>query len=227
MNDQKSYNFRNILLLSAACVLVMFAVSGYVWFQIPDGEQVCIHWNALGECDGYGSKFMGIFLMPLITLVLSGLLLLLPRIDPRALHLAQSRKAYMVVWATLLLFFLALHGLLMIDLLGGDANISLYMPLLLGLMFIVIGSYLGKVRSNFFFGIRTPWTLSSELAWEKTHQLGGKLFILLGALLMVGSIIFTGPLWVALLLGGVFMLVFFLMGYSYYIWKSDPDAHSR
>ena len=180
---------RNVLLLSAGVVLVMFALSGYVWTQIPAGEQVCVHWNALGECDRYGSKFAGIMLMPIVATALAGLLALIPQIDPRAAHIAQSRRAYAVVWGATLVFTLVLHGALMIELLGHDARLSTYLPLLVGLLFIAIGSVMGQVRSNYFFGIRTPWTLSSELSWRKTHQLGGKLFILEGLLIAAAAVV--------------------------------------
>ena len=227
MKSERNLSMRRVLLLSAGVVLVMLAISSYVWTQIPAGEQVCVHWNAAGECDGYGSKFVGIFLMPIVVAGMVGMFTLIPRIDPRATHIAQSRKAYTVVWVTMLLFFLALHTVLMIELLGHDANIGSYVPLLVGLMFVVIGSYLGRIRSNYFFGIRTPWTLSSELSWNKTHRLGGKLFVLQGVLFMAGAILLAGEVWVYLLLGSSLVLVTVLMAYSYIVWKGDAEAHAH
>jgi uncharacterized membrane protein len=217
---------KTMLLLSGAVVLVMVAISGYVWAQIPAGEQVCTHWNAAGECDDTGSKFVGIFLMPIVAAATAGLFALIPRIEPRAAHLAQSRKAYVAIWTVMLLFFLALHAVLMLELLGHDANMVAYWPFLVGLMFVVIGSNLHHVRSNYLFGIRTPWTLSSELSWQKTHRLGGKLFVLLGLLLMVGVIILKGQVLVYLLLGGSLAIVAILVVYSYIVWKGDTDARA-
>lgn len=78
---------------------------------------MCVHWNATGVCDDYGSKFTGIFLMPLITLGLTGLFAVIPRIEPRASNIAQSRKAYLAVWSVLLLFLLVFHSVLMLNLL--------------------------------------------------------------------------------------------------------------
>ena len=227
MKSEQDLKMRNVLLLSAGVVLVMFAISSYVWFQIPPGEKVCTHWNAAGECDGYGSKFVGIFLMPIIVAGMVGLFTLIPRIDPRATHIAQSRKAYVAVWATMLLFFLALHSVLMLELLGHDANIGSVTPLLVGLMLVVIGSYLGKIQSNYFFGIRTPWTLSSELSWNKTHRLGGKLLVLQGLLFVASVILFAREVWAYLLLGSSLVVVAVLMIYSYLIWKSDANARSH
>ena len=227
MNSKPNYGFRNILLLSGIVLLAMFAISGYVWTRLPAGEKVCTHWNAAGECDGYGSKFVGILLLPIAAAGMAGVFTLMPRIDPRAVHIAQSRKAYTVVWGTMLLFFLALYIVLMLDLLGYDAHIGSYWPLLVGLMFVVIGYYLDKIKSNFFFGIRTPWTLSSELAWNKTHRLGGKLFVLQGLVFMAGAIVLTGKVWAYLLLGSNLVMVVILMIYSYSIWKGDLEAHAH
>ena len=227
MTSEKSLTMRNLLLLSAGVVLVMFAISGYVWTQVPAGEKVCTHWNAAGECDGYGSKFVGIFLLPIAAAGVMGLFTLIPRIEPRATHIAQSRKAYTAVWATMLLFCLALHIVLMLELLGYDANIGSYVPLLVGLMLVVTGSYLGKVQSNFFFGIRTPWTLSSELSWSKTHKLGGRLLILQGLLFMASVAIKKGEVWVYVLLGSSLVVVATLMIYSYLVWKGDTDVRSH
>jgi len=164
MNRQKNPSMRTMLLASTAAVLVMFAISAYVWTRIPAGEVVCTHWNAAGECDDHGSKFVGILLLPIVTVGMAGLFALIPRIEPRAAHLAQSSKAYAVIWAALLLTFLALHTILMLDILGYDAGIDTTMPILVGLMFVLIGGSLGHIRSNYLIGIRTPWTLSSELS---------------------------------------------------------------
>jgi uncharacterized membrane protein len=227
MNRTQNPSIGTMLLVSGAIVLIMFAISAYVWTQIPAGESVCTHWNAAGECDDYGSKFVGILLMPIITVGLAGLFALIPRIEPRAAHMAQSSKAYAVVWATLLLTFLALHTILMLDILGYDAGIDTYMPILVGLMFVLIGGSLGHVRSNYFFGIRTPWTLSSEVSWDKTHRLGGKLFVILGLILLVMPLVVTGEAWVYGLMGGILATVVVLAAYSYVIWKSDPDARAK
>ena len=95
------------------------------------------------------------------------------------------------------------------------------MAFLMGALFMVIGNYLGKVRSNFIFGIRTPWTLSSEDAWDKTHRLGGWLFFVTGLLIFLSGL-FSENGWIfVMLLGGFFLAIIFLFGYSYWIWKQD------
>ena len=227
MIHKQTPSTKTMLLVSGAVILVMFAISAYVWTRIPAGQYVCTHWNASGECDDTGSKFVGILLLPIVSVAMVGLFALIPRIEPRAANMAQSSRAYAVVWAALLLYFLALHAILMLDILGYDAGIGTYMPILVGLMFVLIGGSLGHVRSNHFFGIRTPWTLSSDLAWDKTHQLGGKLFVVLGLIFTVAPFIVTGDVWIYGLLGGILVLVVALAAYSYVVWKGDPDARTK
>ncbi len=226
MRDKQNNNSRNLKLISSVIVLIMFVVSIYAWTQIPAGEKICTHWNAAGKCNDYGSKFVGIFLIPIIAAGMAGLFPLLLRIDPRAANIARSRKAYTTVCVTILLFFMVLHCFLILNILGSGININLYLPLLVGLMLIVIGSYLGKIRSNYFFGIRTPWTLSSELSWNKTHRLGSKLMILQGIICIVGKIFFPSEVWVYLLLSSTLVIGIIITTYSYFIWKSDSNVHT-
>jgi len=218
---------RTLLTVSGIVVVAMLAISVYVWTQIPAGASVCTHWNAAGECDGHGSKFVGIVLMPIIAVALVGLFVLIPRLEPRAANLAKSSKAYNIVWAATLVFFLGIHVATLLEILGYDANIGRTVPMLVGLMFVLIGSSLGQVHSNYFVGIRTPWTLTSDLAWEKTHRLGGRLFVILGLLLAIAPWIVAGEVWVIVLLAGILAMVIGLVAYSYVVWRGDPEAHPQ
>ncbi|MHB1319708.1 MAG: SdpI family protein [Anaerolineae bacterium] len=224
MNDTQPVSIRTNLIVSAIAILVMLAVSSYAWFRLPDGVPVCTHWNAAGVCDGWGSKATGLFLMPAVVAGVAGLFAVIPRIDPRAANIAKSRTAYTAVWVTMLLFFVVLHGIVTLNLLGYKADIGAVMPVLTGVMFVAIGSVMGRVKSNYFFGIRTPWTLASELSWEKTHRLGGSLFIVEGVLIGLGSLLFPGEVWVYLLLGSIVVMLVTVTVYSYVVWRSDPSV---
>ncbi|MBN1247254.1 MAG: SdpI family protein [Anaerolineae bacterium] len=221
--ERPSGGYGTHLLVSGAVVLVMVAVSGYAWTQIPAGTAVCTHWNAAGVCDGWGSRFTGLFLMPIVVAAVVGLFAIIPRIDPRAAHIAASRTAYTVVWLAMLGFFLAFHVTLMLDVLGRPVPIAMLLPVLTGALFVAIGSVMGRVRSNYFFGIRTPWTLASEQSWVKTHRLGGWLFIAEGVLIAAGALLRPGTLWVTLLLGSVVVMLVVVTVYSYVVWRGDPE----
>ncbi len=221
MTTQK---LRNLWIASGVIVAAMLLISGYLWGQIPAGEEVCVHWNAAGVCDDYGSKFMGIFLLPLVTIGVAILFGVIRKIDPRSANLDQSHKAFGAVWLGTMVFMLVIHIFVMLQLLNSNVNFGVFIPAVVGALFVIIGNYMGKVRSNFFFGIRTPWTLSSEVAWNKTHRLGGRLMVLLGLAMIAGTIVFSNPAWVYyIVVGGSLGLVAFTYAYSYWVWKNDAD----
>jgi uncharacterized membrane protein len=109
---------------------------------------------------------------------------------------------------------------------GRPVDVTRIVPVGLGILFLVTGNYFGRLRSNFVAGIRTPWTLSSELSWNRTHRAAGRLFVGLGLLLALLGL--TGS-WTAtwiVALGGTFTGVGFLFVYSYLVWKRDPDKQA-
>jgi uncharacterized membrane protein len=211
------------LLVSILIVAAMFALSLWAWMQLPAGVQIPVHWGPSGEPDRYGGKFMGLMLMPAIAAGLVVLFEIIPRVEPRRENILRSRQAYNAVRVGLLLFLLGMHVVAVMAALGIALNMSRFVGVGMGLFMIVIGGYLGKVRSNYMFGIRTPWTLASDLSWEKTHRLGGRLFILSGLLIILSGILApTWSVWVLLItiLGSTLVV----MVYSYQVWKHDPDA---
>jgi uncharacterized membrane protein len=202
----------------------MFVISGYVWTQITEGEQVCTSWSASGACLESGNKFITIYLIPIITAGLVGLFPLLSRFESRPANVLASHKALATMGTTMLLFVLVFHTILMREIMGHTGGIGTYWPILAGLVTVVLGNYLGKIQQNDFIGIRTPWTMASEQSWNKTHRLGGRLMVLLGILFMAGTIVFEGDGWFYFLLGGALLLVVVVTVYSYIIWKNDADV---
>ena len=92
----------------------------------------------------------------------------------------------------------------------------------IGALFIVIGNYLPKVRPNYLMGIRTPWTLTSDLSWQKTHRLGGRLFVLEGLVLIVLGLIAVAAWLGVLIVAGIAIMLVVVFAYSYRVWKADP-----
>jgi uncharacterized membrane protein len=212
MIGEERRSYRTIYLLSSAAVALLFILSGYVWSRIPVSSE-----------RAEPGRFLTVFAIPILVAVIMGLLPLFARIEPRQLHLAQSHKALTTIWAMWLLFFIVIHTIVLLDILGRKPAIATYWPILAGLVTIVMGNYLGKIRSNTFAGFRTPWTLSSELSWSKTHRFGGKLLFLLGIIMIAGSILVIGDFWVYFLLASSLLWTVILVIYSYLIWKRDPD----
>jgi uncharacterized membrane protein len=225
MNSQ--IKLGKMVMFSTAVILLMCALSAWAWGQIPDSGRVPTHWNAHGDVDGYSPKGIGLYLMPVMIVGLVALLSILPKITPRREHLLKSLPVYKTMWIALLVFFAAIHGAAVFTALGRSVPMSAVILAGLGFLFIIIGNWLGKVRSNFIMGMRTPWTLASELSWNKTHRLSGKLFVGVGAVFVVLGFFFSTQSGSAVIMvGGLLLLVIVPTIYSWWVWKNDPNRQS-
>ncbi|HEY3416084.1 MAG TPA: SdpI family protein [Armatimonadota bacterium] len=206
---------------------LMLVLTAIGWAKIPAGQMIATHWGLNGQPDGYSGKTLALLIMPLVALAEIGFFLLILNIEPRRRNIRLSLKAYTAIVVGSLSVLLVAHALIILSALGYHLKIGLIMPLAIGALFIVIGNYLGKFRSNFFAGIRTPWTLSSDLAWDKTHRLGGKLFVLLGVILILVVFLRDEFLSFILLFAEIITVTLMLTIYSFLVWRSDPDRRGN
>jgi uncharacterized membrane protein len=205
-----------ITLILIALALLVGAV---LWNQLPD--QMASHWNANDQVNGYISKFWGVFLMPLITLGMLVLFLVLPGIDPLKANIAQFRETFNLFIVVIVVFMLYIHGLTLAWSLGyQDFKMSAAMLPFMGVLFIAVGYMLKKAKRNFFIGIRTPWTLSSDSVWDKTHQLGSILFMASGVFAIIGGF-FGGMTAFWLMFVPLIGTSLFLVAYSYVLYRSE------
>ncbi|MBI3976789.1 MAG: SdpI family protein [Chloroflexi bacterium] len=219
-------NRKPALIASGAIVAGMLALSIWAWVQLPAGARMPVHWGIQGTPDRYGDKVEGLLVLPLIAVAVVALFALIPLIEPRRRNLERSHLAYTAVWIATVLVLAAIDVTVVLAALGQAVDIPSVMAITIGLLFVVMGRVMDRIRSNFIFGIRTPWTLSSELAWAETHRLGGRLFILLGTLLILSALVGNALLVFGLMLGGSIVLLAVLVAYSYHIWKTDPNKQS-
>jgi uncharacterized membrane protein len=212
------------IIASALLIAFMGAVSLWAWSQIPAGRQITVHWDAAGNPNGYATKEVALLLLPVVALAIAVLLAFIPQLEPRRLNLAQSAKAYLATWIGTLVVLAGAHLLIVLAAVGRPANIVMVTALLVGGLLIVTGNYLGKARSNFFFGIRTPWTLSSDLSWDKTHRLAGRVFVAIGAAMVVAGLTRSGTVF-AVVLVILLATIALVTVYSYLVWRGDPQKH--
>lgn len=178
---------KNILILTL--IVLSFVIAFVSYNKLPDN--IPIHWGINGDIDRYGPKYY-IFLEPII-LVFSYLLFkFFPKIDPRKHNYKKYEKSYENSIVAFVLFFFSMFILTLLASLGYDVSINKFVPFFVGILFIVLGNYLPKSKSNFYFGIKTPWTLSDDTVWRKTHRLGGKLFTLTGLITLISTLLFNG-----------------------------------
>jgi uncharacterized membrane protein len=227
MNDGSRPANLAMLVASGAAVAIMVATSAWGWSQIPDDAQIPIHWGLDGQADGFAPKAVGLFALPALGLIISALLAIVPAIEPRRENLNRSAPAYRAVWLSLLGLLVVLHGAAVVAATGAGVDMAGLVAAGIGAMFVVIGNVLGKVRSNFMFGIRTPWTLTSDRSWNRTHRLGGRLMVALG-LVVIGATALglRGEPLFAIVGGGGGTLVVGVVVYSYLAWRADPDRRS-
>jgi uncharacterized membrane protein len=204
-----------------AIITAMFMVAAAVWRQAPD--TLPVHWGLNGEADRFGGKVEGLLLPPLLALGVYLLMLVLPRVDPGRANYANFRGAYTFIRYAVLLVFVGVYAATLLVGVGGwQIDIGRVALMTVGGMLLATGGTLGKLRPNWFVGIRTPWTLSSKRAWSRTHRLGGWLFVALGVVWML-SALGTSPLLrvVPLLATGASVAALFV--YSYWVWRNDKD----
>jgi uncharacterized membrane protein len=182
-------------------------------------ERMVSHWNAKGEADGYMPKFWGLFLMPLISLAMALLLLLIPKIDPLKGNIEKFRKYFDGFIIFILLFLFYLNVLVIIWNLGIRFNFIHKTVPAFSALFYYLGILVSNAKRNWFIGIRTPWTLSSETVWDKTHKIGGRLFKVSALIALIG--ILFGQFAVYFIILPVILTALYTCIYSYFEYKKE------
>jgi uncharacterized membrane protein len=170
-------------------ILAMLIAGACTWPYVPD--EVPVHWNIRGEVDRYGGRFEGLFIVPLVAAGLYVLLRMLPKVDPRAANYREFAGPYAIIRCALIAFMAVVHALLLLAALGRPIPIGPVVSGLVGILLIIIGALMSRIKPNWFVGVRTPWTLSSDLSWTKTHRLAARLLPLSGVAVMLAGFLRT------------------------------------
>ncbi len=209
--------------LGTAVAAAMWAFAAAVYTRLP--QRIPSHWNLQGEVDGWMEKPLGALMQPLIATAMLGLLWLLPRIDPRRANVERFAEDRRLLINLMILFFAVVQVATLGQALGWPVEVDRVLTASVGLLFVGIGNYLPRIRSNWFIGIRTPWTMDNERVWRATHRVGGRAFVAAGMLLALAALL--GPrarpwaIGAAIVLAGVVPLV-----YSYVAYRRDLAGRS-
>jgi len=209
----------NILLL--AIIIIPFIAGIFLYPQLPNS--IASHWDSSGEVNGYMQKFWGVFLLPTIMLFVFGLYIVIPLIDPLKSNIQTFRKFYNIFWILLEAFFLYIFILIIAWNLGYRFNFSYAIVPALAVLFFFIGSFLKNIKRNWFIGIRTPWTLSNDEVWDKTHKLGGKLFQVSAVICLLGLFL-EGNAIIVTTIAPIIFSALFAVAYSYIIYKKQKSS---
>ena len=172
--------FKTSMLLGLIIIGLFFIVTVFVYPSLPD--PMPSHWNATGEIDGTMALPWGAFLLPIVTLSSWFLFLVTVYISPKGFRLDKFLPVVGILQLATTLFMLGIGVLVLLSAKGYQINAEYFFGPAMGLLLIVLGNYMSKLRKNFFMGIKTPWTLASDEVWDRTHRLAGKTFVAGGIL---------------------------------------------
>lgn len=208
--------YLSLILIGAAFVFGLI-----VYPDLP--ARVPSHWNVYGEVDGYTSKTFGAFFGPALALGIYLLMMALPKIDPRKENYHKFTRAYTITRDVLVLLMLYIYLIAILAALGYVTDVGLFIRLGLGIMFMIMGNYLTQVKHNFFFGLRTPWTLANEQVFVKTHRLGGKLFVAAGIITLL-TLFLTGKYAFVITVGSLLLAALIPAVYSYFLYQQERKS---
>ncbi|MCE8426633.1 MAG: SdpI family protein [Candidatus Methanoperedens sp.] len=204
-------------IILSGLIILSFAIAIYYYPQMP--EEVASHWNAQGQVNGHMSKFWGLFLMPIISVGMLLLFIMIPRIDPLKSNIQKFRKYYDGYVVLIMVFLFYLYVLTLFWNSGYTFNIITFLSPGLAILFYYTGILIENAKRNWFIGIRTPWTLSSDKVWDKTHKIGGKLFKIAGVFALLA--IFFESFEIFIIIVPVILISIFTVIYSYFEYQKE------
>jgi len=206
---------------AVALLILSFLAGVYFYQHFPN--LVPTHWNFRGEVDGYSRPLIAAFVIPFFMLVMYLVFLFLPSLDPKKEQYLNFAGTYHHFKDLIVAFLFILFMLTGLNGVGYQIQISFWAPILVGVLFIIIGLLLEKVKTNWFLGIRTPWTMSSETVWAKTHQLSSRVLVVAG-LLLAATVLVPVKLKVALFIIAIVLIVLGLPIYSYFLYAREKKT---
>lgn len=201
-----------------------FILCAIAYGMLP--EEVPVHWNHNMEVDRYGSRMeamIGLLLIAGSSVLINGIIWLMPKLDPKGTYqqFAMTIKRIQIITSAFLLGIFLIVFASMLGIILPSGKIIMMSVIML---FLLLGNYFGKLRPNYFMGIRTPWTLESEDNWLKTHRLGGVVWVA-GSVLMLILAIFLPELWLLyLMLPYILVLVLVPIAYSYRLYRESSGG---
>jgi len=207
--------------LPALAVLVMlFALAAWAWPGAP--ERMPVHWGLGGAPDRWGGKWEGLLLLPTLAVGFYLVFLVLPSFDPGRANYPRFAGAYFAVRLAVLGMFAAIHAAMLAAARHPTLDMNLVMLPAAGVMLMIVGNLMGKLRPNWFIGVRTPWTLSSKRSWDRTHRAAGWACIACGALFIAAGAV-QRPWAGGAALAALMACALGLVVYSWRVWSTDPD----
>jgi uncharacterized membrane protein len=214
---------KKTLIAAFALVALSFIVSLWVYPSLP--ASVASHWNAAGQANGYSDKLFGALFVPVLSLVLVVFFVFLPRIDPLRANYAKFQKYYDLFVLVFVAFMVYLHAITIYWNLGGAFSFTALLTPAFAALFYFIGVLMQNAKRNWFVGIRTPWTMSSDRVWDRTHAVGGKLFKACGIISLLGLVFSDAA--IVFMVAPVISVAVFTFVFSYVEFKKEQKEKGK
>lgn len=182
-------------------------------------EQIPSHWGINGETDDYSSKYM-IFMTAALPAGIYLLMLYSPKLDPKRENYKKHSKAYSIMSVSIVLTLMTVHWLTVLASFNIIKSVDVFIKLIIGILFVVMGNYMSQLRLNYLTGIKLPWTLASKKVWKKTHRIGGMGFMLVGIVLICTSFI-KGAFSFILFMVSLAVFMIFISVYAYLEYQKE------
>lgn len=220
---------RNLLGIASVLLVAAMAVSALIAGQsLPADLRLPIHWDLSGQPDDWADKWVALLMPAGITAGVGLLFWFLPVLEPRARNLSRSQGLYLWGWAAVLLLGVSMQLVVLSTALDWGIPANHLIIGTCGLIFVIIGNQLGKSRSMYLIGLRTPWTLASEEVWVRTHRLAGKLMVLGGLISVVAAFLpLPSGLLTTILVGTIAIAAVVPIVYSFLLWRRERSGPGK
>lgn len=206
---------KKLLIVTSIVILLPILWGLIIWSQLPN--QIPIHFNVAGQANNFQSKPLAVFGLPLFLLLVHLFVIFMTARDPKN-RTMNEKMGKVIYWLTPIVS-LSVFYLIYSKALGSTTNPSIVVSALLGLIFVIMGNYMPKLKVNHTVGIRLPWTIQSEDNWHKTHRLAGKLWVIGGLILLLeAGIQFAVPYVMGIV---ILTIVLIPILYSYQLSRED------
>lgn len=202
-------------LISAAVIAALIAYIVYLYPSLPD--PLPTHWDAAGNPNDYMSRLSGVIALASVPCFAVLLFKLIPVISPHGFRTEGFARVINALMVGVVVFGSVITVFALNASLGSGVDISKAVLVSVGLLLMFMGNYMGKVRKNFFIGIRTPWTLASDEVWAKTHRLGGWCMVAAGLAMAAGAFANVVIDWIVFVVVGIVLIP---VVYSYFAYRA-------
>ena len=202
-------------LISGSILTISPSLAGILlWNRLP--EKIATHFDQHNLANGWSSKPVAVFGIPFLLLLVHLFCVFFSANDPKRKNI-NKRIFTMILWmvpVVSVITCMSIYGLA----LGMDLDIGMVVNIMVGILLIILGNYIHKVKQNYTVGVKLPWTLNSEENWDRTHRFAGKVFVTGGLVLVIGAFVQgLQTVWVVTVVTAV--IVILPCGYSFLLYK--------